>query len=151
MKDNETSMSDVIDQFITAFWRINRYLRAGSLEQHGQQITRVQWMILRYLKRTPSCTIGQLAQHMNVRSSTMSQMLDRLERERWICRNSAPDDSRVRIIELTNEGNKLIQAIELIWHERLAQPMETLSQEEQAQLIELLLKLAHATTNSGAP
>ncbi len=150
MSDNKNSLPDVIDQFITSFWRINRYLRAGSLEQHGQQITRVQWMILRYLKRSPSCTIGQLAQHMNVRSSTMSQMLDRLERERWIRRNAAPDDSRVRIIDLTDEGKKLIQSVESIWHERLAQPMEALSQQEQTQLIELLLKLAYATTNSGA-
>ena len=145
MKDTNTSVPDRIDQFMSALWRINRYLRAGSLEQNGQQITRVQWMILRYLKRTQSCTIGQLAQHMNVRSSTMSQMLDRLERERWICRNPAPDDSRVRLIELTDEGKNLIHAIEAIWHERLAQPMATLSEEEQAQLIELLLKLASAT------
>lgn len=136
---------EVVERFIAAFWRINRHLRHGALQQNGEQITRVQWMILRFLRRNESCAIGQLAEHMNVRPSTMSQMLDRLEKEHWVVRVQAPDDSRVRLIRLTDEGRSLIRSIEAVWHERLAMPLSTLTTEEQATLVALLQKLADAT------
>ena len=130
---------------MSAFWRINRHLRSSALQQNGQQITRVQWMILRNLKRTEHCTIGQLAERMNVRPSTMSQMLDRLEKEHWVTRSSAPDDSRVRLVQLTEQGLSFVHSVETIWQERLVAPFMTLTPHEQTTLVELLHKLADAT------
>ncbi len=131
---------------MSAFWRINRHLRSGALQQNEQQITRVQWMILRYLKRIEHCTIGQLAERMNVRPSTMSQMLDRLEREHWVTRSQAPDDSRVRLVQLTEPGLSFVHSVEAVWQERLVAPLSTLTQYEQTTLVELLHKLADAAT-----
>ena len=140
-------MSEKIDQLIAYLWRVNRYLRAGMLEEKGLQITRVQWMILRFIKRNSSCAIGQLASHMNVRSSTMSQMLDRLEKESLIMRKLDSHDSRIRIVTLTEKGEAIVTEIETLWHERLAKPLSTLSEDEQDQLVQLMMKLAQATSD----
>jgi DNA-binding MarR family transcriptional regulator len=124
--------------------KVNRALRAGSLRQGDLQITRVQWMILRTLRKRPGCPIGQLAEKLDVRPSTMSQMLDRLEKMGWIIRRISSTDSRVRTVDLTPEGERVIRAVESTWLSRLRLPFEALSEEERVQLVTLFHKLAQA-------
>jgi DNA-binding MarR family transcriptional regulator len=131
-----------LEPFLVSWQTINRHLRKGSLAQGAGPITRVQWLILRHLQTGERLSVGQLAEFLHVRASTMSQMLDRLERERLVCRTPDPKDSRTRLVQLTRDGYDLIRRIEAVWMERLAQPLQRLSPEEQATLIRLLGKLA---------
>ncbi|WP_081841383.1 MarR family winged helix-turn-helix transcriptional regulator [Alicyclobacillus macrosporangiidus] len=124
--------------------KVNRALRTGSLRQGDLQITRVQWMILRTLRKRPGCPIGQLAEKLDVRPSTMSQMLDRLEKMGWIVRRIGSADSRVRTVDLTPEGERVIRTVESTWLSRLRRPFEMLSEEERVQLVTLFHKLAQA-------
>lgn len=140
-----TESGELPERFLSAFWRIHRRLRAGTLSQEGYQITRVQWLILRQLKRTEECTIGQLADRMEVRPSTMSQMLDRLEKERWIERVASIEDSRVRLIRLTESGRSFIRSVEGLWRDRLSPALAVLTEKEQATLVDLLARVAQAS------
>ncbi|MCY0901619.1 MAG: MarR family transcriptional regulator [Firmicutes bacterium] len=147
--DPSAVSSELPERFLSAFWRIHRRLRAGTLSQDGHQITRVQWLILRQLKRTEQCTIGQLADRMEVRPSTMSQMLDRLERERWVERVTSSEDSRVRLIRLTDSGRGFIRSVEGLWRDRLSPALAVLTPQEQATLVDLLARVAQASGGSG--
>ena len=144
IEQENPAASDPVERFTSAFWRLHRHLRSGALQERGQSITRVQWLILRDLRRSEPCAIGQLAVRMDVRPSTMSQMLDRLEKERWVERTPAPDDSRVRLVQLTEKGRTFMHAVEAVWQARVATLLSTLTEPERTTLTALLHKLADA-------
>ncbi|HMM19169.1 MAG TPA: MarR family transcriptional regulator [Selenomonadales bacterium] len=135
---------EMIEHFFSLIQTINRHVRAGQFDQGKHSdflITRVQWMILRYLRRHPGRTIGQLADHLNVRSSTMSQMIDRLEKVGLAYRSTGTTDARARVVSLTDEGINTIHQIEGRFIEALSAPFDELSPEEQRTLVGLLGKL----------
>jgi DNA-binding MarR family transcriptional regulator len=137
-----------LEQFLVYLQTINRHLRRGSLVQGEKQLTRVQWLILRHIQRSDRCTIGQLAEHLNVRPSTMSQMLDRLEKERLVYRVTDVTDTRAKIVRLTEEGAELIRQVEALWMERLSEPFDQLTHDEQTIFIKLLRKVANYFSKS---
>jgi DNA-binding MarR family transcriptional regulator len=135
-------VNEKLEALIVHLQQINRFLRSSVFEQKTEQVTRVQWLILRHLRRNGPRTIGELATQLDVRSSTMSQMIDRLEKNAWVCRTVDDHDARVKLIHLTDHGNALMNQIELASIENMAQPFEQLSDDEQAQLVQLLKKLS---------
>jgi DNA-binding MarR family transcriptional regulator len=110
-------------------------------DQAETPVTRVQWLLLRQLQRNGSCTIGELAEHLDVRSSTMSQMVDRLEKNGIVYRASNQKDARVKTVALSEKGKKIIQEREMLWVDSLAQPFQNFSTEEKETLLNLMDKL----------
>jgi DNA-binding MarR family transcriptional regulator len=148
MDKKKSDQKKALEQFLVDLQTINRYLRRGSLMHEDKQLTRVQWLILRYVARSERCTIGQLAEHLNVRPSTMSQMLDRLERERLLYRMTDETDTRAKIVRLTQEGEALIHRVESLWIEKLSGPFAQLTADEQRVFLTLLGKVANSISKS---
>jgi DNA-binding MarR family transcriptional regulator len=132
-----------LERFTTHLQTVNRYLRCTTFEKEERSITRVQWLLLRHLFHKPGRTIGQLAIHLDVRQSTMSQMLDRLEKVKLINRRTDQRDARIKTVELTTEGLELIKQTEETWMEALAEPFAYFSLEEKQSLITLMEKLSN--------
>lgn len=139
----------VLERFFYQLQAINRHVRAGSFSGRGRQPTRVQWMILRHLQRTGGCSVGQLAERVDVGASAMSQMLDRLEKMGWILRQPDPRDARSRMVRLTPEGEQVVQEVEREWIRRLESPFSQLDPIEQRTLVELMEKFAHLVQKEG--
>lgn len=134
--------NELIDQFLTYWQSINRHLRKGMLTEMNERVTRLQWLLLRHVYRVKTSTIGDLAEKFGVRPSTVSQMVDRLEKSGLICRVSNTYDARIRFVSLTAKGLALIQNAESIWAARLSDSLSQFSEEEQANLLKLLERLA---------
>ncbi|MCZ8515917.1 MarR family transcriptional regulator [Paenibacillus filicis] len=135
---------ETLEQFITHMQAINRFLRSNVFDQQNTPLTRVQWLLLRNLNRTGPRTVGQLAVHLDVRPSTMTQMIDRLEKAGLVYRESSEPDARVRFVSLTEEGLSIIRRTEALWAESLTEPFERLSESERYQLVEYMKRLAEA-------
>lgn len=135
---------DSLEQFTAYLQSINRHLRSKVFDQRSDAITRVQWLLLRHLTRSGSATIGQLAVHLDVRPSTMSQMIDRLEKSGLVRRGSDTGDARVKLVTLTEEGRDLIRRTESQWVEALSEPFDRFSEEERAQFLNYMRKLSEA-------
>lgn len=135
---------ETLEQFIQYMQTINRFLRSNVFDQQQSPLTRVQWLLLRYVSRSGASTIGSLAVHLDVRPSTMSQMVDRLEKAGLVYRESSDPDARVRWVKLTNEGVEMIRRMETLWAESLLEPFEQLSEAERAQLMNYMQRLAEA-------
>lgn len=133
---------DLIEQYLYAHQNINRHIRSGALQGVAPSVTRVQWLILRYLNRNSEATIGQLAAHLAVRSSTMSLMIDRLEKTRLVYRSTDPRDARTRNVRLTAEGGEMIVRVQDRWADALFVPFTKLAEEERRLLVQLTSKLA---------
>jgi DNA-binding MarR family transcriptional regulator len=142
---------NLIEQYLYAHQNINRHIRSGSIQGVAPSITHVQWMILRYLGRKSESTIGQLATHLAVRSSTMSLMIDRLEKTRLVNRSIDPRDARTRIVRLTGEGREMIVRVQARWADALSVPFTGLTEEERRLLVQLTAKLAGNLAQNGIP
>ncbi|GBF74441.1 hypothetical protein PA598K_02785 [Paenibacillus sp. 598K] len=133
-------MHQEIELFVAHLQTVNRHLRSAVFDR-DQALTRVQWLLMRHLRRSGGSTIGQLASHLDVRASTMSQMLDRLENQGYLVRMPDSSDARVKLIRLTPEGEAVIDHTEQYWMESLAEPFGKLSAAEREQLVALMGQL----------
>jgi DNA-binding MarR family transcriptional regulator len=122
---------DKIDQFLVHWRFINRHLREGMLTHREKRITRLQWTLLRHVGRTGHCTMGSLAKNFNVNISTVSQMIDRLQKMGLVQRTSASHDARVKMVSLTEKGEKIIQDMKLVWVKQLADGLSSFSRDQQ--------------------
>lgn len=133
--------NELLHSFIMNIQSINRYLRSMQSDHKEHTVTRVQWLLLRRLQQKGSCTIGELAEHLDVRSSTMSQMIDRLEKNGIVYRASIQKDARVKTVALSEKGKEIIRVREAVWVESLVQPFQHFSTEEKETLLLLMEKL----------
>jgi DNA-binding MarR family transcriptional regulator len=139
----------VLEHFVDYLQSLNRYLRSAAFDENKQTITRVQWLLLRQLHRSGGKTIGQLAAHLDVRASTMSQMIDRMEKMKYVVRHNCREDARVKMVKLTSVGTTLITQMEAAWIESLAEPFNHFNMEEKQQLVHLMAKLANHLPRKG--
>jgi DNA-binding MarR family transcriptional regulator len=73
-------------------------------------LTVSQWYSLRLLFFQGARTMGQLAANLGVRLSTMTGVIDQLERRGFVERVDHPEDRRSLRVELTAKGRKLYHA-----------------------------------------
>ena len=85
--------------------------------------------------------VKALGEKVLLTSGSMTAAIDRLERRGWVARGDDPQDRRSRIVRLTPEGRKTIQAL-FRTHERdMEQAASRLSRIERLELMRLLRKL----------
>lgn len=135
--------NELLQLFLTDLQVVNRYLRSRVFDQNEQPITRVQWLLLRYIDRNGGSTIGELANYVDVRSSTMSQMIDRLEKNGLVYRECGKEDARIKRVFLHEKGSELIQRMKTLYIKSLAEPFESFSNDEKETFIKLMEKLVH--------
>ena len=78
------------------------------LKEHDIEFNSAQGRILFVLWETDSIPITQLAQTTKLSKSTLTSMLDRLEKAGHLRREPSPEDRRVTLITLT-ERNRLLR------------------------------------------
>ncbi|KKI88429.1 hypothetical protein WQ54_31685 [Bacillus sp. SA1-12] len=131
-----------LEQFVDCFQAIGRFMKRNQRSnQNATEITKTQWLILRFLWKHDGSTIGQLAERLEVRSSSMSQMIDRLELAGMVYRESDKNDARTRIVKLTEAGKETITKMKNAQVELLSGPFNQLTSEEQTALVEIMMKM----------
>jgi DNA-binding MarR family transcriptional regulator len=80
-------------------------------------------------------TLGELAARMSVSAPTMSNTVTTLEERGWVRRRRSEEDRRVVWIEVTEEGQKALDAMQDEVEARIAKLLEGLSPEEQETLV----------------
>ena len=77
-------------------------------EAHG--LTPVQYAALNQVERTPGVDQRTLARSIGQDTSTTASVIDRLEARGLMRRQVSPDDRRVRLLQLTDEGAAVLAA-----------------------------------------
>src|SRR5206468_985032 len=70
-------------------------------------VTGPQRLVVRIVGHFPGISAGELAKQMHVHPSTLTGVLDRLERRRLIRRVSDPKDARRSLFRLTAAGERI--------------------------------------------
>jgi DNA-binding MarR family transcriptional regulator len=87
----------------TAQQKLRNYLK-NELTKEGLKITIAQGGILALLKQKSGRTMTELSQVLSIDNSTITGLIDRLEKAGFVKRNSSPHDRRVSQIHITQEG-----------------------------------------------
>ena len=129
--------------------RILRSLRriSRAIELHSKQLkathrlTAPQLICLRELRVVPHTTPSELARAVSLSQATITGILDRLESRGFIPRARNPRDKRRVMVELTEEGRAAVDAAPLPLHHSFATRLGKLSEEEQAQIENVLARI----------
>ncbi|MDE2364214.1 MAG: MarR family transcriptional regulator [Hyphomicrobiales bacterium] len=89
-------------------------------------VTPVQYACLAAIARLPGVDATRLAAAVAFDRSTLGNVLERLESKGWVVRRPSPEDRRVKLLHITEEGEKLLDAIEpavLATQKRILKPL----------------------------
>jgi DNA-binding MarR family transcriptional regulator/CheY-like chemotaxis protein len=111
-------------------------------------ISQTKLAVLMYLSGEPEfCSSpSELAKHCGVSRAAMTGLLDGLEKDGYVARDSHPSDRRALTIELTPKGQQFLDWIAPQDPYQLSELMGALSEPEREKLQELAMKITHLLT-----
>ena len=124
------------------FRRINQFARANGVEQ----ATPMHGWIIEYLYRHRDEPVFQrdIEREFSITRSTVTTILQLMERKGYIRRLSVPQDARLKQLVLTEEGVLFHEKTMLSFHQTDDYVAGLLTEEENAELLRLLNKLREA-------
>ncbi|EID45229.1 transcriptional regulator, marR family [Parageobacillus thermoglucosidasius TNO-09.020] len=126
--------------------KLFRYI-AEILKQRGREIltqypiTPPQFVALQWLLEEGDLTIGELSNKMYLACSTITDLVDRMEKNGLVARIKDQHDRRVVRIHLLEEGERIIEEVIKKRQYDLAQVLRSFSNEEIVFLEKCLRKL----------
>jgi DNA-binding MarR family transcriptional regulator len=95
-------------EFMRVLWELDHSLRRASKSMRSALgVTGPQRLVIRMVGRFPGLTAGDLASLLHVDPSSLTGVLDRLERRGFLARKSDPEDRRRALFSLTVRGRAL--------------------------------------------
>jgi DNA-binding MarR family transcriptional regulator len=133
----------VVSALLEAGDTLNKYMSA-YLNDFG--LTASKFNTLQALKGEPARTVTQneLGTLLTVTGASITGVLDRLERDRLVARETHPTDRRANVVRLTDEGETLIQNAADLHAIRMQELLSVLDEAEKNQLVALLTRLSDA-------
>lgn len=104
-------------------------------------ITPEQWGVLNCLWEKEGIAQKEISKITIKDQTTLTRILDKLERKGFIKRQTTPNDRRVFLIYLTDSGRSLEEVLVPIAYEALDEALQGLSNEEIKQLKVLLNRI----------
>ena len=102
----------------------------------GPQVTAVKM-----LESLGDLSLSALSERMSAKNSTVTGIVDRMERDGLVQRIRSETDRRVVLIRLTEDGAALAKKIPLESMQIFTAALASLTKDERAQLTKLLLKV----------
>ena len=81
-------------------------------------------------------SLGELAQMAAVSPATISRTVTTLEERGWVERTNSPEDGRVVLVRLTDQGEAVLQSVSLLAKDWIKRQLDTLSSDDQKTLFE---------------
>lgn len=117
---------------------VSRYVET-ELSQWG--VTTAQYGVLLHLMKGKPLSLTDLSALIFRTNSTLTSLVDRLERDGLVARAAHVNDRRVTTVELTTKGRELLMEIRRHHRPFLAGMMSCLSPQELTEFGELLSKI----------
>lgn len=128
--------------------RMNKTMIGGRLRKFG--LAAGQELLLLQLWDRDGCSQSDLVDRLGIDPSTVTKMLQRLERGGWVRRAPLARDRRVTIVSLTAAGRRLQGDVTQLWAELERETIRGLSGDERATLLGLLHKVEGTLHATGA-
>ena len=124
------------------FRRLHQLAVADFTARRGDLgLTPIQWSSLVSVKQNPGLDQITLSRAIFIDTSTLAGVLDRLELRGLVRRKASPDDKRVRLLYITEEGIDLLRHANEVVFETQEWLMEPLSPSSRATFMKLMLRV----------
>lgn len=101
---------------------------------HDRQISRTDGEVLSTLSLGPR-RVTELAELEGLAQPTMTLLIRRLERRGWVARTGVPQDGRVVLVQITEQGSAALERFRAQFLEALRGDIESLGEEELEELV----------------
>ena len=115
--------------------------RASGEQLRAWDLSVAQFDVLAHVRASEGMTQQELADSLLVSKGNVCQLLDKMEGRGWILRRQ---EGRTNRLSLTEDGRKVFEEVVPAHEALIAERFSVLSEEEQAQLYELLRKFDRA-------
>jgi MarR family transcriptional regulator, 2-MHQ and catechol-resistance regulon repressor len=92
--------------------------------------------------------VNVIGEKVELTTGSITTAIDRMEAKWLVVRKNHPQDRRIRLVELTAKGRRLIEKAYAQHSINMEKAMSVLSREDRAELIELLKRLGKGTADS---
>ncbi|WP_449539253.1 MarR family winged helix-turn-helix transcriptional regulator [Ferdinandcohnia sp. Marseille-Q9671] len=113
-------------------------------------ITTKQSLVLHHVEQASTITVNELAQVMEISASAVSQLLNKLESEKYIKREINPSNRREILITLGSKGKELYEEYEKIDQKIIDKYYSKLTEAEMIQFQSIVRKLHTIITTSSS-
>lgn len=111
-------------------------------------LTGPQLTVVKMLEQIGDLSLSELSERIRAQNSTVTGIIDRMERENLVTRERSKEDRRVVYIRLTTKGRKLAEEIPVEPMEIFRGALESLSAAEVRELVRILGKVARRVRQS---
>lgn len=132
-------MGEAWDEFVRAVRRA-RARSAARLDDGGLSLS--QYLLLVSLLDEEPLPTGELAARAAVSAPSATRMIDGLERDGVVRRAPSPDDRRVVLVSLTDDGRRLVGEKRKLLAARRLEVARSLAPEERAEAARILRRMA---------
>jgi DNA-binding MarR family transcriptional regulator len=130
---------DAIVETVVYLYTESRRLTKGIAQEVG--LTGPQLTIIKLLETFGDLSLSSLSERIRAQNSTVTGIIDRLERDELVLRERSTSDRRVVLIKLTAKGKELARNVEVQPMEIFRGALAALSADEVGQLVRILGKL----------
>ena len=121
---------------------IMRLSRASRRSRGAKQlVTHGTFRVMKILDKQGVMRLGDLAEMLTIRLSSLAEKLAKMEEQEWIQREKDPSDARIVLVSLTEKGKAEMAASKLQHQETMVELQSVLTKEEQASFAEICDKL----------
>src|SRR5262245_19692617 len=136
IKSDVDRVLEAIIYLYTESRRITKEL-ARRADLTGPQLT-----VVKMLEQIGELSLSELSERIRAQNSTVTGIIDRMEREALVTRERSKEDRRVVFIRLTPKGKKLAEDIPVEPWEIFRGALESLTASEVRDLVKILGKVA---------
>lgn len=137
--DLKSDVDQVLEAIIYLYTESRRVTKelARRADLTGPQLT-----VVKLLETFGDLSLSELSDRIRAQNSTVTGIIDRMEREGLVARERSKEDRRVVFIKLTTKGRQLAQEIPVEPMEIFKGALESLSAQEVRDLMRILGKVA---------
>lgn len=129
------TMREKLQIFIRRFGLLNA---ACCDECCGEKVTMAQSHILFEIRRIGSPSMQRVAEELGMDVSTFSRQVKGLEAKGLVVRQVSPDDRRVSLLGLTDEGTRVLEQIDRYMADKIEQIFSTMTPFERETVVSSL-------------
>jgi DNA-binding MarR family transcriptional regulator len=132
---------DAIVEAIVYLYTESRRLTKDVAARHG--LTGPQLTVVKMLEALGDLSLSRLSEKIRAQNSTVTGIVDRMEREGLVVRTRSATDRRVVHIQLTEKGTELASEVKVEPIAIFRDALSSLSRDEMRDLLRILTKLAN--------
>lgn len=132
-----------IDRIVeTILYLYTESRRVTKVVARGMGLTGPQVTALKILEAVGEISLSELSERMSARNSTITGIVDRMERDGLVVRERSEQDRRVVKIRATERGSQIARGVPVTAMELFSAALSSLPEGDRGELLRILASLA---------